>query len=200
MKSFGEFETMITEAQAGGHKGINKDEWTYGGNGFDSKTAPIERYLATKGSDFKAFAWEGLRWKQLDIEVDGLKFNDIEDIVASNLDSDFLSADKEMRRYTKVFSKTKGPTFVPKKGKWAIDSKLAKIINFAGREFAKNKNKWKTMGAVEIRKDFTSIMQSAGFNVNFNHTKEQFNDADMQYANEVIGRAMLRLKGGTNVR
>ena len=197
MKTFNEF---ITEAVNGGVKGINKDEWTYGGNGFDSKTAPIERYLATKVGDFKAFAWEGLRWKPLDIEVDGLKFNDIEDIVASNLDKDFLSADTELRRYTKVFSKQKGPAFVPKKGKWTIDNKLSKVLNFAGQEFAKHKNKWKTMGAVEIRKDFESIMKNAGFNVNFNHTKEQYNDESVQYANQIVGRAMLRLKGGTNVR
>ncbi len=96
MKTYKEF---ITEASAGKVKGINKDEWTYRGNGvdhpgngFDAKTAPIERYLATKASDFKAFAWEGLRWRNdLNIEADGLKFGHIQDVVDSNLDAAFVS-------------------------------------------------------------------------------------------------------------
>lgn len=93
MKTYKEF---ITEASVGKVQGINKDEWTYRGNGFDPKTAPIERYLATKASDFKAFAWEGLRWRNdLNIEADGLKFGHIQDVVASNLDPDFVKADGE---------------------------------------------------------------------------------------------------------
>lgn len=191
MKTFNEFNAMITEAVNGGVKGINKDEWTYGGNGFDSKTAPIERYLATKGSDFKAFAWEGLRWRNdLNIEVDGLKFNDIEDIVAGNLDAAFVKADTELRReHMKLFSKQKGPAFVPKAGKWVIDNKLAKAANFAGQEFAKHKASWKGMDSFDFRKEFSGVMARGGFKVEMDARKGVFKDPNVEYAFAVANKA-----------
>ncbi|ARB05908.1 hypothetical protein fHeYen901_135 [Yersinia phage fHe-Yen9-01] len=191
MKTYNEF---IFEA-AGGIKGINKDEWTYGGNGFDSKTATIDRYLATKVADFKAFAWEGLKYRNdYKIEVNGFKFDNIMDVLASNHDADFLAADKEMRRYTKVYSKAydKGPSFVPKKGQWAMNSKLGEIINYAGTEFAKHKTNWFKQDRSDTRKEFVNIMKRAGHKVDFNHTKEIYTDANVQYAWEVISRAIWR--------
>lgn len=188
MKTYNEF---LVEANAGKPKGINKDEWVYGGNGFDSKTAPIERYLATKGSDFKAFAWEGLQHRSdLNIEVDGLKFAHITDYVASNLDSAFVKADTELRRqHLKLFSKQKGPAFVPKAGKWAIDNKLAKAVNFAGQEFAKNKGSWKGMDTFDFRKEFSGVMTRGGFKVEMDTRKGVFKDPNVEYAFAVANQA-----------
>lgn len=187
MKTYQEF---ITEATNVGIKGINKDEWTYGGNGFDAKTAPIERYLATKGSDFKAFAWEGLRWKQLNIEVDGLKFDNIEDIVAGNLDPAFVKADTALRReHLKLFSKQKGPAFVPKNGKWVIDNKLAKAANFAGQEFAKHKSQWAGLDTFDFRKEFSGVMARGGFKVDMDTRKGVFKDPNVEYAFAVANKA-----------
>lgn len=188
MKTYQEF---ICEAVHGGVKGINKDEWTYGGNGFDSKTAPIERYLATKAGDFKAFAWEGIRNRSgLNIEVDGLKFNHIEDYVASNLDAAFVKADTDLRReHLKLFSKQKGPAFVPKNGKWTIDSKLAKAANFAGKEFARNKSNWKGLDVFDFRKEFSGVMAAGGFKVDMDTRKGVFKDPNVEYAFAVANKA-----------
>ncbi|UYE90658.1 internal head protein [Klebsiella phage pKp20] len=188
MKTYKEF---ITEASVGKVQGINKDEWTYRGNGFDPKTAPIERYLATKASDFKAFAWEGLRWRNdLNIEADGLKFGHIQDVVASNLDAAFVKADADLRRWNlKLFSKQKGPVFVPKAGKWVIDNKLAKAVNFAGLEFAKHKAAWKNLDAMAFRKEFAEIMTKGGFKADLDTTKGTFKDANVQYAYAVANAA-----------
>lgn len=189
MKTYKEF---IAEASVEKAKGINKDEWTYrSGNGFDPKTAPIERYLATKASDFKSFAWEGLRWRtDLNIEVDGLKFGHIQDVVASNLDAAFVKADGDLRRWNlKLFSKQKGPVFVPKAGKWVIDNKLAKAVNFAGLEFAKHKSSWKGLDAMAFRKEFAEVMTKGGFKAELDTSKGTFKDANVQYAYAVANAA-----------
>ena len=116
------------------------------------------------------------------------------DVLATNHDADFLAADKEMRRYTKVYGKAydKGPSFIPKKGQWEMNTKLGTIINMAGVEFAKNKNKWYKQDRSETRKEFVDIMKRAGQKVDFNHTKEIYTDANVQYAWEVISRAIWR--------
>ncbi|AHJ86969.1 putative IPIII internal head protein [Salmonella phage STP4-a] len=185
MKTYQEFlaESIV--------KGINKDEWTYGGNGFDSSTAPIERYLATKGSDFKAFAWEGLKNRSdLNIEVDGLKFSHITDYVAGNLDPAFVKADTALRReHLSLFSKQKGPAFVPKGGKWVIDNKLAKAVNFAGLEFAKNKTTWKGLDTFDFRKEFSGVMARGGFKVDMDTRKGVFKDPNVEYAFVVANKA-----------
>ncbi|WDS61662.1 hypothetical protein [Cronobacter phage vB_Cdu_VP8] len=188
MKTFQEY---MNEAAPDKPKGINKDEWTHGGNGFDSSTATIDRYMATKAGDFKAFAWEGLINRQdLSIEVDGLKFDHIQDIVANNLDAAFVKADTDLRReHLKLFMKQKGPTFVPKNGKWVIDNKLAKTVNFAGQEFAKHKSSWKNLDAFELRKEFGAVMARGGFKADIDTRKGVYKDPNVEYAFAVVSRA-----------
>lgn len=183
------YQQFLTEASAGKPQGISKEEWdSRRTGGFDPKSASLDRYLATKGSDFKAFAWEGISNRELDINIDGATFTGIDKFVPSNADADFKAADQHIRRFnSKVF--TYGPTIVPKGGKWVLSSKLAKALTTASTNFSKDKSFWKGATPADFINKFKTTMTAAGFNDTFDPRKQAFKDKDVNYAYQVMLQA-----------